>query len=376
MGQTLSEPITAKESASMQNDKVKVGSSSMQGWRISMEDAHTHILELKEDPDSMFFAVYDGHGGGKIAAYVSKHLHKHILKQAEYKDGNIEAAFKKGFLEIDDVMRTEESLKDEMSGATAITALVRGNTLYAGNVGDSRAIASIGGQAKALSVDHKPSDEKERARIEKAGGFVEFNRVNGNLALSRALGDFGFKTKDDFPAEEQIVCCDPDVVVEEIDENWEWVLLACDGIWDVLSNQEVANFVNRRVGEGKEPEIICEELMTHCLATDCTMGGLGCDNMTVVLVCLLQGKPYEKLSERCAEVVKKQVPSPDEGIADSSDDDGEDENAAASKSNGEHADGNAEEPDAQTVGVNGHTAEEAEAAKKSKLEAAATAAET
>ena len=56
MGQTLSEPITAKESASMQNDKVKVGSSSMQGWRISMEDAHTHILELKEDPASMFFA--------------------------------------------------------------------------------------------------------------------------------------------------------------------------------------------------------------------------------------------------------------------------------------------------------------------------------
>ena len=57
---------------------------------------------------------------------------------------------------------------------------------------------------------------------------------------------------------------------------------------------QVANFVNRRVGEGKEPEVICEELMTHCLATDCTMGGLGCDNMTVVLVCLLQGKPYEK----------------------------------------------------------------------------------
>ena len=121
-----------------------------------------------------------------------------------------------------------------------ITFFYRGNTIYASNVGDSRAIASIGGVAKALSVDHKPGDEKERARIEKAGGFVEFNRVNGNLALSRALGDFGFKTKDDFPAEDQIVCCDPDIVVETIDESWEWVLLACDGIWDVLSNQEVS----------------------------------------------------------------------------------------------------------------------------------------
>ena len=92
MGQTLSEPITAKESASVQNSRVKVGSSSMQGWRISMEDAHTHILKLNEDPEAMFFGVYDGHGGSKIAAHVSKNLHKHILRQPEYKQGAIEAA--------------------------------------------------------------------------------------------------------------------------------------------------------------------------------------------------------------------------------------------------------------------------------------------
>ncbi len=92
MGQTLSEPITAKQSASLQNSKVKVGSSSMQGWRISMEDAHTHILKLNSDPESMFFGVYDGHGGSKIAAHVSKYLHNHILKQSEYKQGDIETA--------------------------------------------------------------------------------------------------------------------------------------------------------------------------------------------------------------------------------------------------------------------------------------------
>lgn len=63
MGQTLSEPVTAKESASCQNAQFRVGSSCMQGWRINMEDSHTHILSLPDDPDASFFAVYDGHGG-------------------------------------------------------------------------------------------------------------------------------------------------------------------------------------------------------------------------------------------------------------------------------------------------------------------------
>ena len=99
MEQTLSEPITAKQSSSLQNKSVKVGSSSMQGWRISMEDAHTHILTLAEDKDAAFFAVYDGHGGAKIASHVSKHLHKTLVRRPEYKQGNYEEAFVKvGFL--------------------------------------------------------------------------------------------------------------------------------------------------------------------------------------------------------------------------------------------------------------------------------------
>ncbi len=64
----------------------------LQGWRISMEDAHTHILKLAEDPSAMFFGVYDGHGGAKIAAHVSRTLHKHILERPEYKEGNIKDA--------------------------------------------------------------------------------------------------------------------------------------------------------------------------------------------------------------------------------------------------------------------------------------------
>ena len=82
--------------------------------------------------------------------------------------------------------------------------LFRGTDLYVGNVGDSRCIASMNGEAEALSVDHKPGDILERARIENAGGFVEFNRVNGNLALSRAVGDFAFKNNSSLPPEDQV----------------------------------------------------------------------------------------------------------------------------------------------------------------------------
>jgi len=269
-----------------------------------MEDAHTHILTLADDKKASFFAVYDGHGGSKVATHVSRNLHRVILRRPEYKEGRYEEAIIKGYLECDDKMRHEETLKEEMSGSTAITALLRGSDLYVGNVGDSRCIASIRGVADPLSSDHKPGDPLEKARIVSAGGFVELNRVNGNLALSRAVGDFSFKQNTEVSAEDQIVSGCPDVVSRTVSEDWEFILLACDGIWDVLSNQEVADFVIRRIANGLEPEIICEELMTRCLATDNNMGGLGCDNMTVILVCFLHNKPYQHLIDKCAKLLR------------------------------------------------------------------------
>jgi len=280
-----------------------------------MEDAHCHILSLSpEDPDASYYGVFDGHGGAKVAAFCANNLHRYIVRREEYKEGNVEEALREGFMECDRVMRTEESLKDEMAGCTAVVAMMKGKKVWVANAGDSRCIAGVGGVAKALSNDHKPMDAKEKARIEAAGGFVEFNRVNGNLALSRAMGDFVFKMNDKLLQSEQIVTCYPDIVHDVVEENWDFILLACDGIWDVLSNQEVTDFVTERLGRAMEPEDICEELMNRCLSPDCQMGGLGCDNMTCVLVCFLHDLPYQALVERCArlarereEMIRKQV---------------------------------------------------------------------
>ncbi|TKR68248.1 hypothetical protein L596_024254 [Steinernema carpocapsae] len=319
MGQTLSEPITAKESASCGNEVYKVGSSCMQGWRINMEDAHTHLLALPDDHKTAFFAVYDGHGGAKVSQYAGMHLHKKIVSEPTYKNGDIAEAIQTGFLGLDEQMRADAETKDEMSGTTAIVVLVRDQKIYCGNVGDSRAVVSACGRAEPLSHDHKPANEGEAQRIVAAGGYVEFNRVNGNLALSRALGDFAFKGNATKTAEEQVVTAYPDVITCDITKEHEFIILACDGIWDVMSNQEVVDFCRDRLARGWEPEVICEDLLDRCLAPDCQMGGLGCDNMTAVLVCLMQNESNEEFAARCARIAESRADDSQNGADDDSD---------------------------------------------------------
>ena len=107
MGQTLSEPDTNKHSATVQNYRVKVGSSSMQGWRTTMEDAHTHILELPGDREASFFGVYDGHGGSRVSNYASRNLHKFIVHRPEYQNDDIGSAI----IEVREYLRNVSDLK-------------------------------------------------------------------------------------------------------------------------------------------------------------------------------------------------------------------------------------------------------------------------
>lgn len=228
-----------------------------------MEDAHTHILSLPEDPEAAFFAVYDGHGGGKVAAYAGNHLHKAILSQEEYTRGDVPEAMRKGFMSIDCDMLSDPEMREELAGTTAIAILMKAGKLYIGNVGDSRAVACFGGRADPLSVDHKPSLETETKRIVAAGGWVEFNRVNGNLALSRALGDFVFKRNEKKGPKEQIVTAYPDIQSRDVTDDLEFIVIACDGIWDVLSNEEVVDFIRARIAISMEPSVVCLHYLIH-----------------------------------------------------------------------------------------------------------------
>lgn len=179
------------------------------------------------------------------------------------------------------------------AGATSVVVCIRGNKAYCANAGDSRAVFSRkGGVAVDMSADHKPMNEEERRRITNAGGFVSEGRVNGSLALSRALGDFEYKRNNELSEKEQAVTAFPEVREFELQEDDEFMVLACDGIWDVMSSQDCVSFVRERlVAELKsggsaalKVSRICEELCDRCLAPDTRGSGLGCDNMSVVIV--------------------------------------------------------------------------------------------
>lgn len=99
------------------------------------------------------------------------------------------------------------------AGCTANVILLVGKTLYCANAGDARSVIWCENESVALSKDHKPEDFTERERITKAGGTIMMGRVNGNLNLSRALGDFEYKQDSSIKPEEQLISCEPDIVV-------------------------------------------------------------------------------------------------------------------------------------------------------------------
>ncbi|KAL7159539.1 hypothetical protein ABFS83_01G034400 [Erythranthe nasuta] len=327
MGIYLSTPKTEKFSEDGENDRLRFGLSSMQGWRSTMEDAHAALPDL--DTSTSFFGVYDGHGGKVVAKFCAKYLHQQVFRHEAYTAGDIGTSVLKSFFRMDEMMRGQRGwrelavLGDKMnkfsgmiegliwsprsgdrndqvddwafeegphsdfpgptSGCTACVAIVRENQLVVANAGDSRCVISRNGQAYNLSRDHKPDLEAERDRILKAGGFIHAGRVNGSLNLARAIGDMEFKQNKFLPAEKQIVTANPDINIVELCNDDEFVVLACDGIWDCMSSQQLVEFIHEQLKSESKLSVVCEKVMDRCLAPS-TAGGEGCDNMTMILV--------------------------------------------------------------------------------------------
>lgn len=185
------------------------------------------------------------------------------------------------------------------AGCTATVVLITRTEIICANSGDSRTVLAKSGRAREMSEDHKPDNPGELSRIQRSGGFVEEGRVNGMLALSRALGDFEYKGNSQMGPKEQAVTAHPDVRIEPIDSQVQFVILACDGIWDVKTSQETvdtlmarcyrSNF-NQRISMN-DMETGMGALLDECCARDIASSqGLGCDNMTAIIVEINQNK--------------------------------------------------------------------------------------
>jgi len=270
------------------------GVSSIQGWRIEMEDQHLIVPEIPGLEGHSLYAVFDGHGGKNAAIIASNELLNALQKTPSYStyvsDKNLEhlcASLKQAFMDVDSQMRdmfSPRKTPNERSGCTAIAVVVTPTHIVTANAGDSRAALSRAGKNVELSFDHKPVNEVERTRIEKAGGVVAMKRVDGELAVARALGDFQFKDVKLRP-EDCKVTANPDLNIQVRCPEDEFVILACDGVWDVMSNQECIDTVQRygKIGESN-PQFMCEELMEECL------GKGSRDNMSAVVVMFEAGR--------------------------------------------------------------------------------------
>jgi protein phosphatase 1G len=288
----------------------------MQGWRLRMEDAHIALPQLKDGgawSDIAVFSVLDGHGGEHVARFCQRHLPVEIARRPSE---DIPGALSGAFHRMDELLADPGcvpellSLSDDSSagitkvihpdfiGTTCVVCCIRRDVYVVANAGDSRAVLCRQGKAIDLSEDHKPYLPGEHARIERAGGFVlerdvgrqkPLYRVNGDLSISRAIGDLRFKKNTHLAPKDQVVCCTPDIQTVRRDQDDEFLVLACDGIWDVLSSQEVVDYIRPKLagvldGSVKLSSVI-EGLLDYCLSPDpARTFGLGGDNMTVVVV--------------------------------------------------------------------------------------------
>lgn len=250
-----------------EDGRLSCGYSSFRGKRATMEDFYDIKTSKVDGQTVCLFGIFDGHGGSRAAEFLKKHLFENLMKHPEFPT-NAKLAISETYQQTDmDFLDSEkDTFRDD--GSTASTAVLVGNHLYVANVGDSRTIISKGGKAIALSEDHKPNRTDERKRIESAGGVVMWAgtwRVGGVLAMSRAFGNRMLK---------QFVVAEPEIQDQEIDEELELLVLASDGLWDVVPNEDAISLAQAE----EEPEAAARKLTE----TAFTRGSA--DNITCIVV--------------------------------------------------------------------------------------------
>lgn len=226
--------------------KKKIYSYSLQGRRDNNEDKHEHIINIDGDNTKInpinFFAVFDGHGGKNISKFLKKNLSAYFLNKIDKKIYNKYDVFKNYTNLVYDKLQNKliknHPRISQFCGSTACIGIQYNNDLWILNVGDSRAIkCNKSNIAEQLSLDHKPNAPEEKNRIEQLGGNINYDgfdwRIKG-LSLSRAFGD-----TECSPYVNHI----PDVFKYEILNDDKFLVFACDGLYDVLSNQDITDYI-------------------------------------------------------------------------------------------------------------------------------------
>lgn len=221
--------------------------TSLKGFRNQNEDKHNIICNLnnknKNMPSINFFGIYDGHGGKKVSSYLETHLPGYFVnKKVKY------PLNKKYVMAVYD--HIQKSLRFEhkdfsyTSGSTCCVVIQfkynNNDYINVMNTGDSRAVLCRGNMAIPLSLDHKPNWPEEKYRITKLDGGQYITKIGNDdwrikdLSVSRSFGDV-----ETTP----YVTHRPDFYRYKLEQSDKFIILACDGLWDVVSNQEAINFV-------------------------------------------------------------------------------------------------------------------------------------
>jgi serine/threonine protein phosphatase PrpC len=294
------------------------GVTSLVGVRKSMEDVCCCIPNLNMHLGHEYFhrqsiyAIFDGHCGVRAATFSSERLLPYLMEHEAFLT-DARTAFEDCFRRIDKEFLHQAALEKMSDGTTAAVVLIRGNRLLSANIGDSRAVVSISGIALDVIREQTPGREDERARIERQGGWVKeerelqmsklhsmdlsdpmikrkaervvrwvnIYRVNGELAVSRAIGDFDYKGEallnyefwafpegHDRTFHGDLIIPVPEFQEIEITPEVEFLIIGCDGLWDTITSQEAVDHIRQKLNEGYNAQVSFEEFATSSVLID------------------------------------------------------------------------------------------------------------
>ncbi len=269
--------------------QLRSGHAETIGRRPTMEDAVATVRCFRGKTDEDYWGLFDGHGGKTVATWLAERLHGYLATTVSALAGKrsneaVRSSIDEAFRAASAALRKELPVSSRM-GSTAVVAVLLQRTLHIANCGDSRAVLCNAGNAHRLSFDHKPELACERERIKEAGGHVYQThplgpaRVDGVLSVSRSFGDFLLSPKvtwHPYHAERRLTAAD------------EFVVLGCDGVWDVLDDQTAVDIGRKALEAGKPPKVAARQIMNASLQRGST------DNVSVVVLQL--SKPVKPTS--------------------------------------------------------------------------------